>query len=103
MSKAKKNLIRTIVDDIKTSNTSQWYSKLKWISSYDQQKFEPVVVDEINHLSNEEQAEAIADSLSAISNEYSPLRLEDIDFPIIPEDSFPQFSLNEIQQYQSKP
>ena len=69
---------RRTIDDIKQSNKSQWYSKLKWISSLDQQKTEQIQVDEINHLSDVEQGEAIADSLSAISNQYSSLRTEDI-------------------------
>ena len=85
-----------MIDDIKESNKSQWYSKLKWISSYDQQKKEEIVVDEINHLSSIAQGEAIADSLSAVSNEYSKLKTEDINFEQFSEDSIPQFTKEEI-------
>ena len=60
---------------------------------------ESLTVDKINHLSNEQQAEAIADSLSAISNEYKELRYEDFDFPNIPKGSFPQFSQGQIQRF----
>ena len=42
---------------------------------------------------------ANADSLASISNEYSSLKNEDIEFEPIPENSFPQFSLVEIQIY----
>ena len=90
---------RRTIDDIKQSNKSQWYSKLKWISSLDQQKTEQIQVDEINHLSDVEQGEAIADSLSAISNQYSSLRTEDIVFESIPEDSHPQFTLVEVRRF----
>ena len=43
--------------------------------------------------------EAIADSLASIINKYSPLNTEEIDFEPIPGNSFPQFSLHEIQAY----
>ena len=90
---------RRMIDNVKASNKSQWYSKLKWISNYDQHKKESISVDEINHLTDEQQAEAIAESLSAISNEYSPLRAEDIHFLPIPEGSHPQFSSQAIHKY----
>ena len=96
---AKKKLKRKTIDVIKTADKSKWYSKLKWISSYDQHKTEQITVEEINHLSDAEQAEAIADGLSAISNEFSPLQTEDIVFPPIPDGSTPQLSLVEIQRY----
>ena len=48
-----------------------------------------ISVEEINHLPDDQQAEAIADNLSAISNEYDPLNTEDIQFLSIPDDSFP--------------
>ena len=88
-----------MIDDIKNSNKSQWYSKLKWISSYDQQKKEEIFADEINHPTSTEQGEAIADSLSAVSNEHSKLKTEDIDFEQFSEDSVPQFTKEEIQCY----
>ena len=96
LKKSKKKFKKRVIDDIKNSNKSQWYSKLKWISSYDQQKKEDVFVDEINHLTNREQGEAIADSLSAVSNEYSKLRTEDIDFEPFTQDDIPQFTKEAI-------
>ena len=59
-------------------SNSQWYSKLKRMSSHDQLRSEEVIVEEISHLSNQNQAEAIADNFSQISNEYEPLNAEDI-------------------------
>ena len=56
-------------------------------------------MEDIDHLSDELQAEAIADSLAAISNEYNKLTKEDIRFAHIPEGSYPQLSEGRIQRY----
>ena len=69
---------KRMIDDVMQAKSGQWYSKLKRITNYDQSKSEVTQVDEINHLSDQEQAEAIADSFSAISNEYQPVNREDI-------------------------
>ena len=99
LKEAKTMFKRKTIDDIKYGNKSQWYSKLKWISSYDQQKKEEVMVDEISHLDNAQQGEAIADSLSEISNIYTSLQTKDISFQPIPEGSYPQFTQLEIRRY----
>ena len=70
-----------MTDDVMSAKDGQWYSILKRISSYDQGKSEPLQVEEISHLPDQEQAEAIADSLSAISNEYQPISRESITIP----------------------
>ena len=56
-------------------------------------------MEEISHLPDDQQAEAIAENLSAISNQYNHLQYEDITFSPIPEDSFPHFSNQEIHRY----
>ena len=99
LKQAKKKFKRKVIDNIKESDKSQWCSKLKWISNYDNEKKESITVEEIDHLSDELQAEAIADSLAAISNEYNKLTKEDINFSHIPEGSYPQLSKGEIQRY----
>ena len=38
MSKTKKQFKKKKIDNVKESNKSQWYSKLKWISNYEQHK-----------------------------------------------------------------
>ena len=68
VSSAKKRYYKSIIKDLKTSNINQWYSKLKRLCSYDQEKLEPVIVDSIKHLSIKEQAEAIADKFSRSMN-----------------------------------
>ena len=76
---AKANYYENIVSDLKTSNPSQWYSKLKRMSSYDQLRTECINVDEIMDLSPKEQANRIADNFAKVSNEYSQLKTSDID------------------------
>ena len=50
---------------LKISNPSQWYSKLKRICAYDQDKYQPIICDEIDNLYDQEQAEKIADHFCA--------------------------------------
>ena len=56
-----------------------------------------VEVDEISHLSDQDQAEAIADSFSAISNEYQPIQKDDICIPSFSQSSIPQLSLMKLK------
>ena len=59
--KAKRKYYKDIIKDLKTSKTSQWYSKLKKLCSHDQKKSEPIIVESLKHLPVQQQAEAIAD------------------------------------------
>ena len=70
-----------MVEDLKTSNVGQWYSKVKRMSSIDPTKEEKVCVEELMNLPSEQQAEVIADRFAEISNLYEPLRTEDILIP----------------------
>ena len=70
-----------MVEDLKTSNPGQWYSKLKRMSSVDQSKDDKVFVHELMGLSSPAQAELIADQFAAISHEYEPLIAEEIQIP----------------------
>ena len=72
-----------MVQDLKTSKVSQWYSKIKRMSSTDPTKDEKIIVQEIKDLPSEQQAKIIADKYSEISNLYKPLRSEDIALPTI--------------------
>ena len=97
VSSAKRKYYKKMVKDLKTSNTNQWYSKLKRLCSYDQQKLEPVVVESIKHLSSSEQAEAIADKFARVSQEYEPLNSEDIKVPEFDEQSIPRFNPDDVR------
>ena len=82
---AKKAYYTNIVNDLKESNPAQWYSKLKRMTSYDDQKSEEIIVAPIAHLSNSEQAEIIAENFSKISNSYEPINPEKI--PLVSENN----------------
>ena len=84
--KAKSDYSENIVSDLKTSNPSQWYSKMKRIASYSQGKDTDPEVQDLIGLPERVQAEKIAEiaEIAEISNQYSPLEsgkisLEDID------------------------
>ena len=77
--------------ELTSKNTSKWYSTLKKMTSHDQQKTERILVQDINHLSDKEQGEKIADSFSEIPNQYSQLKKEDIIIEPFTEKQIPQF------------
>ena len=95
---AKRNYYKDVINDLKTSKISQWYSKLKRLCSFDQKKSEPVVVESIKHLTVQEQAEAIADKFSRVSQEYDPLKNEDIEVPEFDEETIPCFLPSDVQK-----
>ena len=65
-------------------------------------KSEILNIEEIIHLSNKDQAEAIAESINKISQEYEEVKPEDINIPDIPPNTIPKFSPRQILQYLSK-
>ena len=75
---AKKKYYSEIIKDLKTSNVSQWFSKLKRLCSYDRIKTELVIVNSIKHLDNQEQAEAITDIPDFDSETIPVFRQEDV-------------------------
>ena len=88
-----------IKNDVITARSGQWYSKLQKISNFNQEKTNVVQVDEISHLSDQEQAEAIADSFSEISNEYEHVKKDDIFIPPFSKSAIPQFTPQTIRKY----
>ena len=85
-----------MVKDLKLSNPAQWYSKLKRICSFDQDRYEPIVCEEIDNLPAQEQADKIAEFFAAPRNEYDALLSCDIKVDAINEKDFPQFSHLEV-------
>ena len=83
----KQKYFDNMVADLKTSNPGKWYSKLKRMSGQEKCKQENILVDELIGLSDQEQADCIADHYSAISNQYDQVKNED----------FPQY-FNPIRQ-----
>ena len=71
-----KNYYENIVQDLKESNTGQWYSKVKRMAGQEDNRGEIVTVEELIGYSDDQQAEIIADHYAAISNLYEPVRNE---------------------------
>ena len=70
--KAKGLFYKKMVSDLKDKDTGQWYKAVKRMTSYEN-KQEDITVERINHLSDKEQCELIADEFSEIP---SPLSTE---------------------------
>ena len=66
MKSAKAEFYNKTVADLKLKNPGQWYSCLKRITSHDQHRNDQPMVDEINHLPDQQQAEMIADKFASI-------------------------------------
>ena len=88
-SEQKQAYYKNMVSDLKTSNTSQWYSKIKRMSTLDQTKDNKVIVQKLIGVPSKSQAEQIADQFASISNLYEPLKSEDIEIPGETSDSQP--------------
>ena len=61
------------------------------MTNFDQQKKEKVIIQEINHLSDTDQASKLADKFSEIPNQYDQLRKEYIHIEDIQLNEIPQF------------
>ena len=95
---AKKSFYKKIMGELTSKNTSKWYSTLKKMTSHDQQKSEKVIIQDINHLSDEEQVEKIAEHFSEIPNTYSQLNKQDISIEPFEKKQIPQ--LKEVQVWE---
>ena len=65
-----------MVSDLKTSNPSKWYSKVKRMCGQSDRN-QTISVDELIGLSDQEQSERIAEHYSYISNQYDQVRESD--------------------------
>ena len=88
-----------MIDDVMTAKSSQWYSKFKRMTNFQQEKSDIVHVEVISHLSDEDQAEAIADAFSNISKQYDPIKTDEISFPPFPSSSIPEISCEKVKYY----
>ena len=94
---AKAQFYKKTVADLKKKSPGQWYSALKRITSSDQRS-DQINIEEINHLTDQEQAERIAEKFSSIQNEYQPLKNEDITVPPFNASDVPQFHPAQVWQ-----
>ena len=99
VARAKRNFKTKTIDNVLKAKSGQWYTTLKRITKYSQNKSENIQVDEISHLPPQSQAEAIADSFSAISNEYEKVNKDDINIPYFEQSSIPQLKPNIVMRY----
>ena len=72
----KEKYFTNIVSDLKTSNTSQWFSKVKRMAGQDEDATD-YNVDELIGLSDQDQAEKIANHYASISQLYKPVTVQD--------------------------
>ena len=89
---AKSQFYKKSLEELKSTQPRKWYSCLKKISSHDQKMRETPFVEEISNLSDQEQAEKIADQFAKIQNEYDQLADNDIILPTFSESEIPFFS-----------
>ena len=92
---AKAQFYENTIADLKQKNPGQWYSCLKRITSNDQM-CQQIIIDEISHKSDQEQAEIIADKFCSIPNSYEALKTEDVSVPPFTEDDVPQFHPSQV-------
>ena len=59
---AKASFYKNKISDLKTKKPGQWYSSLKRLTSYDQLKNDQPSVEEISHLTDQQQSEIIAEN-----------------------------------------
>ena len=84
------------VAELKKKKPGQWYSCLKKMTSYDQLKDDLPVVDDISHLSDQQQAEVIAAKFASIQNEYQTIQKDDIVVPHFEESQIPEFHSSQV-------
>ena len=72
----KEKYYQNIVADLKTSNPSKWYSKVKRMCGQSDSN-QVTSIDELIGLSDQEQSERIAEHYSLISNQYDQVRESD--------------------------
>ena len=93
---SKKLFYSRMVEDLIEKDQNQWYSQLKRLTN--QGKSEEIVVDEINHLTDPQQAETIANHISSMSQEYDHLKNEDITIPYFTKSTIPHIRVTEVEE-----
>ena len=68
-----KMFYKDFIENLKTTNPSNWYSQMKKLGGLDMASRGKLKVESLVGLSDRECAEAVAQSFAAVSMEYSPL------------------------------
>ena len=93
----KKKFYKKIVKDLKQSNPNQWYSKLKRLCTYDMEKQEAIVCEQLEHLSDQEQANELVNHFSKIRCQFDALNASDIIIPPFNQNSIPQLIQYQVE------
>ena len=94
----KHKFFKNIVRQAKESNPNNWYRLLKRISNHDSGQKKSIVIEEIFHLTDKEQVEAIASAFNAPSQRYQALQANDIEIPGFTLDTIPVYTPTQIRQ-----
>ena len=76
--KTVKNFYSNFVSDLKKSDPAKWYSMAKQIGAVDKMSRGDIKVQCLENLTNEQSVQKIAEHFSSISNEYSPINIQDL-------------------------
>ena len=95
---AKQAYYRQKIKKLRNSNPKKWYSELKKLTSYNQRNSEEIIVESINDLPVQEQAEIIADKFAQISQEYDKLETKDIRIPEFSNEDIPTFTEEQVKE-----
>ena len=90
------NFYKRMAGDLIEKDQNQWYSQYKRLTNNG--KTDNVIVDEISHLSDKEQAEKIAESITAVSQEYDYLQTKDIENPPLEKSSILHITVTEVKE-----
>ena len=93
---AKKKFYKKEISILKSKKPGQWYTALKRLASFDQEKNQQPVVADLQELSDAEQAEQIAQHFAKIQNEYDSLKTQDISVPSFTKDDIPQIKITKV-------
>ena len=93
---AKASFYEKKIQDLKQGEPGQWYTKLKRLCSYDQNKSGELVCEEIREFSNQQQAELLADRFAGVSNEYDKIQEDKLIIPPGQIGDLPQFSIIQV-------
>ena len=97
--KAKESYYKNMVEDLKESNPSQWYAKIKRMGGLPDDRSGNILVEELSGLPDQDQADRIAEYYAKISNEYKPLSDDDISADLYRTDIKPP-QIEPYQMYQ---
>ena len=95
LKKSRKSFYTKKVKVLRSSDSRQWWRQLKKLTSKDNHEDAPEV-EEIKHLEDQDQAEAIAKHFAKTSQEYQPLQRDQIKFPPFEEKDIPYITQTEV-------